>query len=363
MDKKNIIITEENKLRAEKQILEEIKHYDYDTVEYPIEVLVDLYHNGLNDDGTPNKENLGEIHIPDYQREYTWDDKRKSKFIESVILGIPIPYIFFADVEGKYEIVDGSQRIRTLHSFIKKNELILQSLEKLNELNGFKFSDLSDIRQRRILRKSLKMIALSEKTVPEARFDLFERINTGSDLLTYMEVRKGAYSGPFYDFINECSQNELFKKLCPISKNRTYRAEPQEMVLRFFAYSDGLNEYKNNVRPFIDKYMKKMDKKFNSELNLKMQNDFIEMLVFVNENFVNGFAKVKNATSTPRVRFEAIAVGVRLALNTNPKLKVKNIDWLESTEFKKIIRSDAANNKSNLLGRINYVKNQLLNSK
>lgn len=105
--KQEVEITKELKDNAELQILKKIKSYDYDTVEYPIEVIVQKYHDGLKDDN-------GDIYIPDYQREYVWAEKRKSKFIESVILGIPIPYIFFADVDGRYEIVDGSQRVRTL---------------------------------------------------------------------------------------------------------------------------------------------------------------------------------------------------------------------------------------------------------
>ena len=351
MEDKKVII-QEMKDSAEKEILEKMKYYDYDTVEYPIEVIVQKYNDGLENDD-------GDIYIPDYQREYVWSNKRRSKFIESIILGIPIPYIFFADVDGRYEIVDGSQRIRTLHSFLY-NELQLQDLEKLTTLNGFYFEDLSISRQRRIKNKSLKMIALSEKTDPEARFDLFERINTGSDELKPIEIRKGAYSGRFYNFITKCAENQLFKKLCPISENRTLRAEPQEMVLRFFAYSEDLKNYKSKVREFLDDYFENKNRNFNNDIKLKMKQDFNKMLKFVKTNFSNGFAKTKNATSTPRVRFEAISVGVYLALKENPNLEKVNIDWLESDEFKKYTRSDAANNKSNLTRRIDYVKNKIL---
>lgn len=349
---KEIEITNELKEKAENQILDLMKNYDYDTVEYPIEVLVEQYENGLDGD-------QGEIFVPDYQREFTWDDKRKSKFIESIILGIPIPYIFFADVDGRFEIVDGSQRIRTLHSFLR-NEFSLKDLEKLNLLNGFYFKDLNIIRQRRINKRSLKMIALGEKTDPQARFDLFERINTGSDILKVMEVRKGLFKGDFYDFLKECAQNELFKKLCPISDKRTNREEPQELMLRYFAYSNNLENYTNNVAKFADDYMKEIDSKFDNNMKMKFEGEFLRMLNFVDGNFELGFAKSKNATTTPRVRFDAISVGVTLALRENPSIKQIKTEWLESDEFKKHTRSDAANNKRNLLGRINYVKSQVL---
>lgn len=345
-------MTQNRQNNAEKQIMEQIKDYDYDTVEYPIEVIIQQYENGIEND-----EN--EIYIPDYQREFVWSEKRRSKFIESVILGIPIPYIFFADVDGRYEIVDGSQRIRTLHSFLS-NELKLQELEKLTELNNFYFQDLSIVRQRRIRKKSLKMIALGEKTDAKARIDLFERINTGSDELKQIEVLKGTYGGKFYDFISECANNKLFRKLCPISEKRTLREEPQQMVLRFFAYSEKRNEYKGYVAPFIEEYMKSKKDNFSDEIRKEMKNNFILMLKFVDKNFKNGFAKTKNAKSTPRVRFESISVGAYLALLENSNLDKVNIDWLESDDFKTHTRSDSANNRLKLIGRTDYVKNKIL---
>lgn len=350
--KLEVKITEEQQLNAEKEILEKIKNYDYDTVEYPIEVIIQQYEDGIENDD-------GEIYIPDYQREFVWSEKRQSKFIESVILGIPIPYIFFADVDGRYEIVDGSQRIRTLHSFLS-NKLKLQELEKLTSLNNFYFKDLLIVRQRRIRKKSLKMIALGEKTDAQARIDLFERINTGSDELKQIEVLKGTYSGEFYNFISECANNELFRELCPISEKRTLREEPQQMILRFFAYSENRDDYKGHVAPFIEKYIEKKQGEFNNTIKEHMKEYFLLMLAFVERNFQNGFAKTKGAKSTPRVRFEAISVGVYLALLEEPTLNKVDIDWLESDEFKLHTRSDAANNRLKLIGRTDYVRNQLL---
>jgi len=350
--KKEIEITEEMKDNAEREILKKIKNYDYDTVEYPIEVIIQQYDDGIDNDD-------GEIYIPEYQREFVWSEKRQSKFIESIILGIPIPYIFFADVDGRYEIVDGSQRIRTLHTFLH-NKLKLQELEKLPLLNDFYFKNLSTIRQRRIKKKSLKMIALSEKTEPEARIDLFERINTGSDELTPIEIRKGIYGGEFYNFITECSENTLFNKVCPITEKRTLRAEPQELILRFFAYSENIEVYDNQVSIFINDYIKYKKNNFTLEIKENMKNYFINMLKFVDKNFENGFAKSTNSKSTPRVRFEAISVGVHLALLEKPLLDIVTIDWLDSDEFKKHTSAEGANSKTKLNARINYVKNKIL---
>jgi len=342
----------------EKQIEIEIKSYDYDTLEYPIEVIVSKYENSLKDECDEDSlDNV--VYIPDYQREFVWSQDRRSKFIESIILGVPIPYFFFADVDGKMEIVDGSQRIRTMAEYIR-GDLILGGLEKLTELNGSKFSDLPIHRRRRILNKGLRAIYLSEKTDGIARFDLFERLNTGSDELKPAEIRKGALAGAFYDFLEECAENSIFKEICPITSSIGMRSEGTERILRFFAYSNSLDGYKGRVSPFLDTYMKKMNKLFDNDQKKVMQKKFDRMTNFVKNNFPNGFRKTETAKSTPRVRFEAIAIGASNALDINESLIVQSVAWLESEEFKRVTRSDAANNKSNLEGRVNFVRDKLL---
>ncbi len=170
-------ITNEQKEIAEAQIRDRRKTVDYNTLEYPIEILVQKYLDGIEED-------RNELFIPDYQREMTWDEDRQSKFIESVLLGLPIPYIFVASISKsedftRLEIIDGTQRIRTLARFLK-NELRLNNLQKLDSLNEFTFNDLPLSRQRHFRRTTIRIIQLTEKADEEVRRDLFERINTGN---------------------------------------------------------------------------------------------------------------------------------------------------------------------------------------
>ena len=166
--------------KVEEQIRQHSKPVNYRIFEYPIETLVQKYLDGEDKD-----EN--EIFIPDYQREMVWSEVNQSKFIESIFLGLPIPYIFVADVSSevesqdsaRLEIIDGTQRVRTLARFLK-NELLLKDLKKLTELNGLHFSDLLGSRQKRFSRTPLRMIQLTEEADEEIRRDLFERINSGS---------------------------------------------------------------------------------------------------------------------------------------------------------------------------------------
>lgn len=121
--------------------------------------------------------NLDNI-IPPYQRDFVWQPKNKTLFLESVFLGLPIPFMFFADCDnGKQEVIDGAQRMQTLVEFYN-NQLQLSGLKKLTKLNGFYFKDLSDTQQRKFLNKALRIIILEEDTPTAARQDLFYRINT-----------------------------------------------------------------------------------------------------------------------------------------------------------------------------------------
>jgi hypothetical protein len=152
------------------------------------------------------------------------------------MIGLPIPFLFAADIgrgeenEGRLEIVDGSQRIRSLAMFLE-NTLGLIGLKKLDELNGLTFSQLSLARQRRFKRSSLRLIQLEEETTEETRRDIFERINTGSTPLTDMEVRRGVSDGPFVHMVVELARDPLFNTLAPISEPAMRRREREEFVL------------------------------------------------------------------------------------------------------------------------------------
>jgi hypothetical protein len=334
---------------AEEQIQLEKEPVAYDTREYPVEVLIDKFKKD-------------EFIIPKYQRAFVWekDNDKMSLFIESIILDLPIQYLFFADEPeyGKLEIVDGSQRLRTLCSFCN-NEFELSGLSTLDRLNGFKFCDLPEARQRRFMRKTLRSIELTEKASSDIRQDLFSRINSKPYDLVPMEVRKGTYDGPFLNFIYDCAKDEKFIKLCPITKARIDRQEDAELVLRYFTYSNRYEKFIHRVDEFLDEYIENMISQNNNTESLKVEFD--NMLIFIERYFENGFKKGKNHKSTPRVRFEALSVGVTLALRENDKLVPSDVNsWLYSDEFKRHTTSDASNSKIKVASRVEYVRDKLL---
>jgi hypothetical protein len=347
----NSVLEIEPQRVVDKQIKEKQKTVDYNTREYPVEVIVYKYLDGIDDD-----EN--EIFIPTYQRDFVWESDRKSKFIESVLLGLPITYIFTAEGEdGRLEIVDGSQRIRTLEEFMSNN-LKLEKLEILTEANGMFYKDFSSARQRKFRGASLRMIVLSDKSDEDTRFMMFERINTGSKLLNDMETRRGIYQSEFLDFLDEMAKTDLFKSITAFTEMAEKRREPQELVLRFYAYSDNKDNYKGNVNNFLNEYVK--DKKDNFNAKEEYENRLTTVLEFVKENFENGFLQAEHHNKTPRGRFEAIALGTYFALMEKPDLEVENTNWINTEEFLKTIGGSSTNTITNLNNRIDFVKNKLL---
>ncbi len=346
-------IAEELVAAAEQQIVEESKRIEFYLTEYTVELLA-------------TKMNNGDFYVPPYQRAFTWEEERKSKFIESLLMGLPIPFLFFWEMpdSGRLEIVDGSQRLRTIEEFIL-GDFVLGDLDQLSLLAGFRFRDLPESRQRKIRNRSIRGIVLNEHADAQSRFDLFERINTGSKIANKAEVRRGALGGPFLDLVMELAEQEDFTALAPLSEKQVNEREREELITRFFAYGDGLEGYKDRVSEFLFDYTKRMNTYFHqnpAEFETYRQR-FLDTMAFVARAFPQGFRRTATGKTTPRSRFEAIAIGSYLALKERPELANQSVqveEWLNSDEFVKVIGADGANAVGRLNGRINFVRQHLI---
>ncbi|KSU26871.1 DUF262 domain-containing protein [Lactococcus lactis] len=352
MEKQMDLFKEEE---IEQQIIELKKDLNYDTRDYPIEFLVSLY------------ENDSRIFAPDYQREeLLWSILYKSRFIESIILDYPIPLIFLADTkEGGLEIIDGLQRISTLAEFLN-NDFELEKLKKLTTLNGCSCLDLPASEIRRLKAKALRIIVLKDSTPNEVRKDLFDRLNTSSLLANPSEIRSGRESdNELMQLVKELKNNPQFIKTTNLSNSLINRKEDIELISRFFAYSNNLSSYRGHVANFIDKYFSTEGKNLTQDKKQFLRSEFLRTMDFVDTYFERGFQK-EGRNQTPRVRFEALAIGINLALRENPKLSMsqeKARILLESESFKQWTTTDAANNRNKINSRINGVKEFLLTGK
>lgn len=280
-------ITPEQRKNAENQIKALRKEIDYDTRDYAIDFLVQQY-----------REN--EFYIPDeYQRQYIWESQNKNRFIESILLGLPIPFMFFSDADdGRCEIIDGAQRTQTLEEFMN-NELKLSDLKKLTTLNGFTYADLPEYFKRKFNKTTMRIVVLSDETTLEIRQEIFNRINTTGIRANPSEIRRGSHAGPFMDFLKECTKNSTFIRVCPVSETSKKRYDDLELVLRFFAFLNNYKNFNHRVDEFLDSYVESVKDSFDQK---KFKMEFENMLAFVDKYFENGFKKTKtikiNSTST-----------------------------------------------------------------
>ena len=366
MGYQNQLFSRLNFTEVEKEIKDNQKQFDFDIREYPIEVIAMKFNPSQQDP---------EVFIPDYQREFVWSEKQKSLFIESLLIGLPIPYLFVADIEededpyteGNVEVIDGAQRIQTIYAYLN-DQLTLIGMERLKILEGSVFSDLPPVRQRRFNRSTIRMIELKDVD-EDARRLMFDRLNSGGTKLTDMEKWIGTKNSKFIDFIRQLALDELFVTMTPMPASKERRRERTEYVLRFFAYrdryldfgkrSDGTTD--NSVLGFLDDYIDDMDKAFDEAKKQELDKQFKDMLHFVHDYFPNGFRKSATSKAVSRIRFEAMSVGSSLALAEDPSITPTDNYWAyEDPDFLSMIRSDASNSRPKIKKRIEFVKNKLL---
>lgn len=345
----------------EEEIKSNQKDFDFDIREYTVDFLVQQF--------DPNPNGNSDIYIPEYQRDDVWTDEQKSLFIESLLIGLPIPYIFVADVDetedpeadGRIEIIDGAQRTRTIYQF-RNNLLKLKSMEKIPSLEGARYSDLPIARQRRFNRTTVRLIELTNINEDGRRL-MFDRLNSGGSPLTEMEKRLGTESGEFIKFLRRLADTTAFIELTPMASTKSSRRERTEYVLRFFAYREHYLNFEKSVRDFLNDYLDIKSQNFTETEAIRLENMFNEMLDFVKNNFPYEFRKSRNAKNVSRIRFEATAVGSSLAITQNPelkKLKSINTNWAYEEPFLTMMRSDASNSKPKVKARIEFVRNKLM---
>ena len=326
------------------------KNVKYDTKEFTLEHLVSKFNLYIEE----SKQT--EIFIPFYQRKFVWKDDRQSKFIESIILGLPIPQMYFAEVEeGILEVIDGSQRVRTINKFLK-NKLKLKSLERLKGLNGLTFNDFSSSRKRKINNVSIRAVVVTdiEKDTMSIRHEIFERLNTGGEMLKKMEVKKGAKEGKFIKFIYEsCSEYSDFIELSQFNREDELRAYKEEFLVKYFAFVEDIN-FDDHLNNYLDRFIDEKNSLFKDDSQEdKYLVQFKTMLTFVKEHNL-----IQDISINRKNRLLSIYIGTTLALKENPAIGTNDIN-LFTDKFKSNAKS---NGFEKLRENVELVKNIILGS-
>jgi hypothetical protein len=214
--------------------------------------------------------------LPRIQREYVWDNPRASRLVESLLLNIPIPVLYFAeDDDARWEIIDGHQRIVSVVRYLK-NEFALSSLDVLGHHNRLRFHQLPDREQRFLKTRQMRAVVISPESHPNMKFEVFERLNTGAIVLNAQELRNSLYRGDFNELLHALVHDSDFRA-CIGGTNPRKRMVDEEFILRFFALREGLSDYRPPLKRFLNTYMR--DRRNPDEETLAEMRELFEWTV------------------------------------------------------------------------------------
>jgi hypothetical protein len=221
-----------------------------------------------------NQINKGNILLnPDFQRRDAWDKKRKSLFVESLILGLPVPQFVLAESKerrGSYIVLDGKQRMLSIRQFAASendphyDQLKLTGLEIREDLKGKTlqslqedltlFDDLSAFEN-----QPIRTVVIKNWPNEDFLYHVFLRLNTGSVSLSPQELRQALHPGPFVSFLDRSSsESDALREILKLKKP-DFRMRDAELLLRYYAFTNYLQEYTGNLKDFLDGTCEKLN--------------------------------------------------------------------------------------------------------
>lgn len=259
----------------------------------------------------------GAVIIPEFQRNYVWDMKRASKFIESIIMNLPIPQIFlYESGRNKFKVIDGQQRLMTIYYFIKKrfplkekrmelrrifdkegkippevladdiyftdfNLKLESSVEGVtSKLNNLNYDTLKDYKTSFDLRTIRNIIV--KQTKPEdddsSMYEIFTRLNTGGVNLAPQEIRACMFHSEFYEMLHRINIDERWRKIIG-SKDADLHLKDVEILLRSYAALIKGESYKPPMTKFLNTFSRERGKESSKNLDYyeKLFNSFLDV--------------------------------------------------------------------------------------
>jgi uncharacterized protein with ParB-like and HNH nuclease domain len=301
---------------------------------------------------------------PEYQRAFRWKVEQQTKFIESILLGIPVPPIFVAedtnkDLQVRWELVDGLQRMSTIFSFFgilkddKKNNLVLTEGSIIKDLKDHSINTFSALQKFTLKRSVCRVEIIRWDSSVDMRYELFSRLNTGGEPLTQQEIRNCVFRGfdnKFNQILIDVGNSIIFKELIKPTEKQDETMFCEELILRFFTMKNHGLVLKSNIQDHLTDYMEKVSKgeiNFNYDFEKSKLN---ELITFLKKNYDYKIFRASYGIFTPAL-FDVIM----LALNKyfdyysqNPKLfKTKIEEFKDSEAFKEASKVYSSNRIKN----------------
>jgi hypothetical protein len=301
----------------------------------------------------------GNIDInPAFQRRDAWTPSRKSKFIESLIMGLPIPQLVLAESKrqkGSFIVIDGKQRLLSLRQFAARDDdkkyriLKLEKLEARSDLNG---KSLTDLEKNPALAEDLsafqnqtiRTVVIKNWPNESVLYLIFLRLNTSSVPLSPQELRQALHPGPFLSFVDERSGTIAgFRTLLKLTKP-DFRMRDAELLVRFFAFKNFLPKYKGNLKSFLDDTCAELNEQWaKREDHLKEQADQLEEAISASfAIFGEDHAFRKWEGGNYERRFNRAVFDTMVFYFSDPKIRDRALAQAKGVEadFKRVCETD-----------------------
>lgn len=271
---------------------------------------------------------------PDFQRVTdVWDNVKKSRLIESILLGLPLPSFYFSEdpVSQKLSIIDGLQRICAIRDFIlKKDEpLKLEGLQFLKNFEGMTYSQLARPEVKRIKSLKITMNTLRKGTPLDVKYIIFQRVNTAGIPLTPQEMRHALNQGPAAIFIKELADMESFKKATNYSVE-SKRMQDRDFVNRFIAFFIGYQDYMGDLDMFLNDKMGELNK-MTSEQRDDIRVSFDKAMkccyeIFKKDTFRKRYKQEDRRKPISKSVYDTLSVNIAWLSDEERKLLLKNTE-------------------------------------
>ncbi|MDP3537235.1 MAG: DUF262 domain-containing protein [Azonexus sp.] len=307
-----------------------------------------------------------ELVKPELQRNYVWDKTEASRFVDSVLLGLPVPSIFLAKTKDeKLLIIDGYQRFMTVRDYVKgifskdKSVFKLSRSDKIHERwRGKAFLELSEDEQRKIRNTTIHAIIFMQQhpvNGDTSLYQVFERINSSGRTLLPQEIRNCIYQGPINTLLFELNANKNWRSLWG-SEFPDERMRDLEHILRFFALSDEiiLSSDKAPSRISLKKYLNQyMDSVNKIDLVENLRTRFEMTIRFIHEHFGNSAfhnlsptGEGKLVPSFSPTLFDSVMISADAATRGGigqfkpGELEARRINILKGPEYQKLLSQE-----------------------
>ena len=298
-----------------------------------VQYQVSSYGADYDVEGLVKRLERGDIKVPTFQRGFVWKLKEASRFIESLLLGLPVPSVFFARETdtNKLLVIDGQQRLKTLQFFYggyfnpkpeDKKQQVFRLSEVQSEFNNVTYSSLEEPDKRRLNDSIIHAIIIKQES-PEndntSVYHIFDRLNSGGQRLTPQEIRAAVDHGAFIDMIRNLNENRCWRT---IYGKKNSRLKDQEFILRFLAFYYSSEQYERPMNEFLNKFSNRYRKA--DEAFLRECEELFSITIDTIEKCLGNSAFRPEGSLNAAV-FDSVMVGLAKQLQSSKEINLDRV--------------------------------------